>query len=511
MTHQTNQAGAPQAGNGGVNRENPMKLYEAELKEARVWARIIGILYAISQFLAYCNLTWATVALLGAFLPSLHSLDFAFVTCLIFVEAGRLASASFFMRLLKRPLAYSSQDPKHIKHSADAHYSFSRRARFCSNVLQFILLAPSLVMPIIGHIFLNYDSSTRNLQMSLRIFYSMAAINSLVALVYLMCSALAFKRLNKPPEQSVLRYFDTVLERAMNCDLVQADDFELFQFAFTMLGGEFRRNVQPEAVAKNHKKLIQYMYAHRVGVDFLEIYLDADDAFVRLAAANMVGFWADKTWDVGVPELKLSEEILTKLADKVATGQVGWAATTSFGVLASNPKGAQIVARTRTSSGERLPARLASLVDDSSSRSLSLVRTLGGFYEQLCHVNEAEETIPKPFEEAEERLVEKLKKLARGAKVHRLRVQAAYLLLLMGIRLESKVVFAIDPRKDSYWYKSEVEMVELLRGNNIDDMADAHPLQFPPDRSPDEPFLREDACISPPPWAKRPTNPRPQV
>eukprot|EP00250_Pteridium_aquilinum_P022368 c25361_g1_i4 orf=175-1761(+) len=498
------------ANGGGIDRATPVASYEAELSTAVQAAWAVGCLHALSRFLALCNLTWATVVLLGAFASKLLPHDFAFVVGLIVLEATRLASAAFFTRLLNRTLVSLSQDPKKIHHNEDGQYSYAHRARIFSHFLQGILISPSFILPAIRILPLSYDHKIHNLLIplnydyinvpdihnllrSLRIFYSLVLINSLVTLVNLICSAIAFCSLNKPPEQSILRYYDKVLENAMTCGVVEADDFVFLCFAYKMLGAEYSRNVQPEAVAKNHKRLIQYLYAHRLGMDFLQIYLDVEDVFVRQAAANMVGFWANSGWGGLEEPVKLPEELLTKLADRVGTGQVGWAAINSFGSLARKPAGAMLVKRTRTSRGESLLARLADLIDVTSSRSLSLVRTLIVYYQELC-VNESKP--PKIFEDPDPStsLVPKLKELVEGAKVHRLRVQAAYLLLMMGEVCDPTLITAIDPIKDSYWFESEVSMLKLLREYISEDNIDVSGILSD---------IRKDTNISPPPWTKK--------
>lgn len=486
--------------NEGVRRAEPIEEYEKGLRDAWRWACAIGSLHACSRFLAFCNLSCATAVLLGAFVPYLVPIDFKLVVLLVLLEGVRLSSASFFARLLTRALAYLSQDPKKINHGQDEHYPRAQYARIGSQLLQIIFISPGLIMStrVFDSHLRDYNSidKVRNVQKSLRIFYGSVMVNSLVALLNVALSATAHFSLRRkfPTEQSILRYFDKVLENATRFGVVQADDFDFFRFAYTMLGGEFRRNVQPKAVAKNHKKLIKYMYAHRLGLDSLQIYLDAEDTFVRLAAVNMVGFWAERTWGVGVAQqrLRLPEGLLMKLADKVETGQVGWAAANSFGALAaSTPQWAGIVAGTCTSSKLHVPNRLANLVDDSSSRSLSLVRSLVGFYEQLC---KEKKEAPMPFESADTDLVPKLKKLAREARVHRLRVQAAYLLRLMNKECDCMVILGILPTSDDYWFQSEVSMLQLLRK-----VHNKEPFEF---LDPHRPVIQEDHHdISPPPWA----------
>ncbi|KAI5060736.1 hypothetical protein GOP47_0025156 [Adiantum capillus-veneris] len=328
------------------------------------------------------------------------------------------------------------------------------------------------------------------------VFYSFVASNSLIAILHMICSAWAFVSLYKPPsldkrpEQSILRYFDAVLENATRCGLVRANDFDCFHFAYIMLEGEFRRNVHPEAVAKNHRQLIEYLYAYRLGVDFLEIYMDSKDAFVHeLATVNMVGFWADAAWGVGLgAEVKLPGQLLTKLADKVG---MGWAANTCIGLLqASMPKWTDKLAGTRNRSGGRLLDCLADIIDDSSSRSLSIVRTLLRLYEQLC---EDEQKPSRPFTDADPNLVPKLRNLARKARLQRLRVQAAYLLLMMEQYCEASIISAIEPTLDTYWFKPEVGMLELLLQHTANAPAFEYPSHF---------STCEDPTIRPPPWAR---------
>ncbi|MCO5555275.1 hypothetical protein L7F22_008820 [Adiantum nelumboides] len=501
--------GTPPAngGGGGMKRDPLLERYEEELSRARRWARTIALLYAFSRFLAYCNLTWASVVLLGSFASSLIRLDFTFVAMLLLLEAGRLATAAASSRLLTRALVRLSQDPRLIDHARDAQYLRARTVRLASPLLQLLFILPSLLLPLLAlfhyrSLRLYPDShDTHNLQLSLLIFYSLVIINSIVGLTHLLCAAVTSLKLrssssSSSSEQSVWRYFDKVLANAMSGTVVQADEFEFLRFAYSMLAGDFARNVQAEAVAKNHKELVRYLYANRVGVDYLVICLDAGDAFLRLAAANMVGFWADEVWGVGVEgaELALPEELLTKLADRVGTGQVGWAAVNSIGALAKRPEGARLIQATHTTLGKPLVDRLVDLIDPSSSRSLSLVRSLVKFYERL---SVDEQQPPVPFADPQNRLVPKLRAMAAGAKRHRLRVQAAYLLLIMGFGCDPTVVSAIDPTKDDYWFSSEVSMLVLLQ-NGIDKTG-VSTLCTPTHHN-----IRKDANICPPSWALDP-------
>ncbi|MCO5566644.1 hypothetical protein L7F22_020321 [Adiantum nelumboides] len=174
------------------------------------------------------------------------------------------------------------------------------------------------------------------------------------------------------------------------------------------------------------QKLIEYLYRHRLGQDFLLIFWEEDDVFVhQQAAVNMAGFWADPSKKVGLEEVKLAKKVLRGMADKVGSGQVGWATINSFGGMARRDP--SILAETRTSGGMSLLDRLAELVDGKSSGSLAYVRTLVLFYH---YSYEKGQDVPVLRKEKE--LVEKVRELLAGAREQRARLFAAYLLHLLG-------------------------------------------------------------------------------
>ncbi|MCO5600855.1 hypothetical protein L7F22_054971 [Adiantum nelumboides] len=431
-------------------------IYERKLHKARWAARTVGSFYSLSTFIALCSLTWATVVLLGAFVDDLHSVDYIMVTSLLLLEAIRLASAAFFTILLTHGLARSSQDPQNIIHGKDDHYRRALAARILSSLLQMALILPSFVCPIIQFQNIEYDNP--NIYNSLLIFYLLIICNGIVSSITLFVSSASFIHLRDRYDQSILRYYDEILQRAISAGVIQADDFGFVQFAYRMLGSEFTRIVQPEAVVKNHRKLIEYLYRHRLGQDFLLIFLEADDAFVQQAAVNMAGFWADPSKKVGLEEVKLAKNVLRGMADKVGSGQLGWAAMNSFGGIARRDPG--ILAETRTSAGMPLLDRLAELVDGKSSGSLVYVRTLVLFYH---YSYEKGQDVPVLRKEKE--LVGKLRELLAGARVQRARLFAAYLLHLLG-RLDESCyddVASIRPTRDTYWFKVELDLFTFIR------------------------------------------------
>lgn len=318
-----------------VDRETLIDSYEREMAKARWAARSVGSLYALFRFLAFCNLTWATMILLRAFVRHLRLADFAIVTALLLLEAARLASASFFSRLVTGARTTLSQNPKFFPYNENDQYKRPRRARLLFQLLQVLLIAPSIIFPLARLQAVHYD--IHNLQNALRIFYILITINAAVSCLTLICSAIAFTCLNHTPEQSIHNYYNEILQRTFSSSgVILAGDFEFFDFAYKMLGREYARNVQPQAVVKHHRKLMEYLYAHRQGLDFLRIYLDAGDAFVQNAAANLIGFWVDQSFGLDLSEVKAPANLLTKpanlltkQADKLGIRQMDWAAANS--------------------------------------------------------------------------------------------------------------------------------------------------------------------------------------
>lgn len=462
--------------------------YETQLSKAKWAARAVALLSVFSRFLALCSLTWASAVLLGAFADELHIDDYSFIVSLLLLEASRLGSSAFFTSLLTRTLAQLSQNPDKINHGKDHHYHRALLVRVVYISLQALLISPSFVLPILRlRNIIHYCS--QNLQGSLLIFYILIIFNASISLFTLFCSSIAFICLSNPPEQSILRYYDEILQNALSQGVVRADDFEFFSFAYRMLAKKYASNVQPLAIVHYNKDLLTYLYAHRHGVDTVMVYLDAEDVYMQQAAANMVGFWADEVqFKLELTDVKIPEEVLTKLADKVGFGQVGWAASSSFGGVAT--RDARLITQTRTSTGKALVQKLAELVDSSSSRSLTFVRTLVLYYSD-AHVQAA------PLEPyIRDDLVPKLKVMLATAKVHRLRVQSAYLLHCLH-RLDPSccpLIELIDPTQDTYWYRSELMMLEFFFKHIRPDDTRNPTLQLA------EENLREDRAITPPDW-----------
>lgn len=445
--------GAPadvEAPRDSPRRSDLIDLYEAKLAKAEWGAWGVGALQNVCRFLAYCNLTWATVVLLGGSVSSLGSADFRVVTALLLLEAGRLGFAIFFSRLVRKALVKLSQNPPLLKRE-DIRPTLATALRALSQVGQTICISPSFALPIIRLRVLQH-SSVHNLLFSLRIFYTLALMNASVGLAAVACSIVFLILLFEKTEQSIQGCYDEILQRTLESGIVQVQDFDFFDFAFKLLGKEFARNAQPLTVKKNYELLLNYMHAHRHGVDFLQAYLDrSDEVFVQQAAANMVGFWADQNQSVKW----LPKSLLTKLADKLGPGQVGWAAANSFNAVAKID--ARLVLQTESSDKTTVLAILMEMVDHSSSRCLVCVRAL------ISLVDASKDTMKNSTE-----LVQKLETIFRGFKLHRLRVLAGYLLWKMeklSTVDDKSGIDAIDPTEDSYILRSELTMLNELRAS----------------------------------------------
>ncbi|KAH7438749.1 hypothetical protein KP509_04G029900 [Ceratopteris richardii] len=435
--------------------------YDRRLASIRYVALFVGCLYKVWTFLALCNLTWASVVLLGAFVDELQFADYAMVTFLLIFEAVRLASAAFFTILLTHGLARGSQNPESIKHGKDYHYPRALFTRTFSYLIQPVLVAPAVILPCFRfHDIRAY--SNRNMYTSILGFYIVVVCSAVVSFVTLIISVVSFLRFRDPEDQGITRYYDELLQRTISVGVIQADDFEFVQFAYRMLGKEYARHTQPEAVLKNHKKLIEYLYHHRLGQDFLLTFMNDGDAFVQLAAVNMPGFWSSPIYMLDVAPAMFNKGVLEELANKTGFGQVGWAAITSFGMIAMTDP--NVLMATRTSRGRSLLDRLTDSVDVRSSKSLSAVRALVRFYHYFYEKNPNEQLVLHIVENEQE-LVGKLRQLLRDVRVHRLRVYSAYLLYLLG-SLDSfcyDAVGAITPMRDKYWFRTEFELLNFIR------------------------------------------------
>lgn len=127
-------------------------------------------------------------------------------------------------------------------------------------------------------------------------------------------------------------YYDEILQRAFDVGLAMADDFEFLGFAYTKLGQDLSRNVQPKVMCKHYKQLIDYLYAHRQGLGELLLCFDSDSLSKQRAAICVVGFWAEHR-PLGVP-LRLPGTVLTKLAEKLdGARQTNWDVANTFSRL----------------------------------------------------------------------------------------------------------------------------------------------------------------------------------
>ncbi|KAH7438750.1 hypothetical protein KP509_04G030000 [Ceratopteris richardii] len=457
--------------------------YDRRLASVRYLALFVGCVYKVWNFLALCNLTLASVVLLGAFIDELHLADYAMVTFLLIFEAIRLASADFFTILLTHGLARGSQNPENMRHREDYHYSRSLFTRTFSYLIQPVLVAPSVILPCFRfHAIRAY--SNRSMYISILGFYRVVVCSAVVSFITFILSIVSFLHIPDPEDQGIMRYYDELLQRTISVGVIQADDFEFVQFAYRMLGREYARLTQPEAVLKNHKKLIEYLYHHRLGQDFLLTFMNDGDAFVQLAAVNMPGFWSSPIYMRGLAPASFNEGVLEELANKTGFGQVGWAAITSFGVIAmSDPN---VLMATRTSRGRSLLHRLTDLVDARTSKSLSALTALVRFYHYFYEKN-PNERFALHIIENEQELVGKLRQLLRDARVHRMRVYSAYLLHLLGSLHSScyDAVGAITPTNETYWFRTEFELLNFIRNKCGLDALQLH--SFQPS------FLRDDS------------------
>lgn len=390
---------------------------------------------------------------------SLHTSDFIAVTILLLLEAARLASAIFFSRLVIKALITFSQDPPQLK-DEDNQGQVALFFRVLSQIAQVIFLSPSIILPAyrLSDVPAEYNIDSPaaapnldgNLVPSIQVFYIVVLANAAIGLAAVLCSLFLLYCLHDPSEHSIQMYYDEILRRAFDVGFALADDFEFLSFAFTRLGRELARNVQPKVMCKHNKRLIDYLYAHRQGLDELVLCFDSDSSFKQRAAICIVGFWAERS-PLGVP-LRLPETVLTKLADKLAgAGQTGWDVANTFSRLWEFQLGSHSFSNTKDKTGQkRVADSMGEMLDPLDSRYLVFVRALASFYR-------ASGESPSPELEA------KLLTMLDRNKRQRVKVLVACLLMKVGKPVDARKIEGIDPLKDDYFLKKETEMLDELR------------------------------------------------
>ncbi|KAI5060753.1 hypothetical protein GOP47_0025173 [Adiantum capillus-veneris] len=492
--------------------------YEKLLRRARWAGRTAAFLYTFSSILAFCNLTWATVVLLGAYVGSLLRADYVSIVFLLVLEATRLASAAFVTQLLTR-----APNPGHFHaqhNSSRLLWSKRLHIRLLSSLLQVLLIIPPFVCSAKRlsklHLY-NHPASSENLNLhtSLLIFYSLVMVNAFFAATMALLALAAWLYFQQHKEKSLRSYFDEVLRKAIEEGVMEADNFIFFDFAIRLLGRVYAgHNYKWQTVLKDYKALIHYFYEDKEGKDYVLTYLTSGDAAVQQAAANLVGAWAA---EMGT-KLQLPMELLTRLADMVGTGNIGWAAVNSLGLVAAKSNSVYVT-RPLSSNGKPALHCIVELVyRHNGRRSLASVRALIFIYDKLWQ--EADNTSKSSTEDTntifnsswrstlprnlQTQLAEELTYLLQQEdNIQRLRVHAAYLLYLLEYLHTNRLhparfrdhVKSIIPTKDTNiepWFDNEQIMLEHLLGK----MSLPLPVDgYPPD------MRRSPYVVSPPPRA----------
>eukprot|EP00249_Psilotum_nudum_P003528 c16942_g1_i1 orf=1-1053(-) len=295
------------------DRDDIIKDYELKLHKVRRAAYVTAGLQSITHFLALCNLTWATVVLLGGFVSTLASWDFYVVSCLLLIDAGRYSTTLFFSKMVTK----GSQNPEKLR-LMDFQPSLADLIRIIALVGQVIFVLPSFFLPIIrlksGGFQRSLESPQPNLDISLRVFYSLFLINAVTASVAILYSLFHTSSRDK----TIQDYYDEVLQRALDKGILEANNFDFFEFAFRVWIHDYSRNVHRKVVCEVRKNLIEYLHAHRKGVEAVGLLLESDDTYSQQAAASIVGIWAG---DSDIDPNQLPKSLFTKLADKLGTGQ----------------------------------------------------------------------------------------------------------------------------------------------------------------------------------------------
>lgn len=384
--HPTPVSPAPPAGDARVQggpRQKDLILeeYDAKLKRVKLVALITSALYSSSWFLGFCALTWATVVVLGGFVPELSKRDFYSVSFLLLLEAIRLAASTFFGNIVTRSLTSQSTDPTKFRYDDSVRQIIVAVFRIVDLAFQLTVIAISVLVPLqrwrnfIGEHAEDKGKPFDGLRHSLRIFYFVVLLNATVATIAVIHSTTIASFF--VTSYSLRRYYDKVVWRDMYIGLLRAHDFDFVKFAFKTQSDEYRRRMRPPLVGAQYKDLIAYLFAHPKGFEAAHSALSSDDIYEQEAAANIVGLWAQLDRERRV--LRLQRRLLSKLADVVDNQETGRAATLSFEQLAKVDR--EGVLKVRNESGSYLVDILVDRIDEVVSsrkydRSLMYVKAL---------------------------------------------------------------------------------------------------------------------------------------
>lgn len=347
--------------------------YEARLRTMKNGALFVAGLQKISRFFGICALTWATVVLLGGFASALKPLDFYLVSILLLLEALRLSTTQVFSKLLSKTLFREHHRPEQFKFK-DLQYFWARRLDLlgqCSSCLVAIvgLVLAAVRFHITGHHGFTEtdksdqspDQSQSNLSPALYTFYMLVILNSATAIASAFCRLFFRQFLGPSSDDSLMCYHDEVYRTAMNVGMPEADDIDIFEFAFKKLASDHMRSIRPLTIKARNRDLIKYIYNSPNGVGVTCEHLTSSDVWKQVAAANLPGFWE------GESRIERQVALFWALRGKLyGAGKVAEAAANSIQCLS------KAWARQETI-GERHPFLIS---DPSKSNRVNVVDTL---------------------------------------------------------------------------------------------------------------------------------------
>lgn len=331
-------------------KDDIVETYEAKLHRVKRMAVITATIHSFGKFLGYCALTWASVVILGGYVPNLNKHDFFAVTVLVLVEAFRVAVSTFFANIVTRNLVYRTNNPTKLRYDDSDRQRIIAIARVAGPAGQAIAFTFTIIISVqrFPHPSGKENSSSFDgLRHSLRIFYSLVVLHGIVSVFGALHSIILVPLC--VTSYSLRTYYDRVVWRGMCNGLLQACDFDFLKFAFEVQAHEYRRNMRAPVVRALYEDLLKYLFWHSKGFAVALIALDSSDSFEQEAAANIVGLWTKL--DTEGCRIRLQVRLLSKLADMVDNQDTGRAAVVSFEHLARiDPEG---VLQVRSQSGNK--------------------------------------------------------------------------------------------------------------------------------------------------------------
>ncbi|KAH6556418.1 hypothetical protein KP509_1Z180600 [Ceratopteris richardii] len=299
-----------------------MERFARAARRRKTLALCAATVHRFARFCRILSVTWATGVLLGGFVSNLSRWDFYLVTGLLISEAARFFLLQGKDKVL--PLI-SSKELTFSKRFVFVWVQRLWKMRLESGVQFVNLNICALSLKLVRYrLHITHkqpfsDSNTKNLESSLEIFYTLAIILSCIG--FASATARLFWHVILAPhttvhENSLIAYFDATYREAIVRGIVEANEMQLTDFAFTKISTDLEGGLHPLVVERLNKELIHLLYSQNGAIAMTCEYLKSEKVWRRAAAASLPGFWVMEN------KITLQKQLFWRLRESMYGGDM---------------------------------------------------------------------------------------------------------------------------------------------------------------------------------------------